>query len=66
MYSFAMVMSETLTFSVPHAGKSREVITRMGMEKFKVNKKMEERGFSAKEQEADWLEENPLKARHPS
>jgi serine/threonine protein kinase len=64
-YSFAMVMYETLTFLVPHAGKSSAEITRMGMEKFKVNKKLEERGISAEEQEADWLEENPLKARRP-
>ena len=31
----------------------------------KVNKKMEERGLSVKEQETDWLEENPLKTRRP-
>jgi serine/threonine protein kinase len=64
-YAFAMVMYESLTFLRPHAGKSPAEITRMGMEKFKVNKKMEERGLSAEEQEADWLEENPLKARRP-
>jgi serine/threonine protein kinase len=62
-YSFAMVMYETLTFLVPHAGKSAPEINRMGMKKFEVNKKMEARGCSAAEQEAD--EENPLKDRRP-
>ncbi len=64
-YSFAMVMYETLTFSVPHAGKRDAEITKMGMQKFEVNKRFEERGISAEEQEADWLEQNPLKARRP-
>ncbi len=64
-YSFAMVMYETLTFLVPHAGKSAPEINRMGMKKFEVNKKMEARGCSVAEQEADWLEENPLKDRRP-
>jgi hypothetical protein len=54
MYSFAMVMSETLTFSVPRACKRDAEITKMRMERFKVNKKFEERGISAEEQEADW------------
>ena len=64
-YAFAMVMYETLTFLGPLDDKRREEITRMGLEKFKVNKKMEECGLSVEEQETDWLEENPLKTRRP-
>ena len=47
-YAFAMVMYETLTFLRPHAGKSTAEITRMGMEKFKVNKSLEKRGSQQK------------------
>jgi serine/threonine protein kinase len=64
-YSFSMVTYETLTFMVPHAGKNDEEIARMATEKFQVQTYLLVRGFTAEEQEAKWLEENPLKNRRP-
>ncbi len=59
-YSFSMVTYETLTFMVPHAGKNIPEITGMVMHHVLATEP-----FTAEEQEAKWLEENPLKNRRP-
>jgi hypothetical protein len=55
-YSFSMVTYETSTFIKP---------TGMATEMFKVQTYVEQMGAIAGEQEAKWLEENPLENRRP-
>jgi poly [ADP-ribose] polymerase 10/14/15 len=56
---------EIVSLKLPYDDKSREEITDLVRERFKVSKKKEKRGVSAAQQEAEWLDDHPLPERRP-
>ncbi len=65
VFSFTVLMFEIVSLKLPYDVKSPEEIAKLVMKKFEFSKKQEKRGVSAAQQEAECLEDNPLRERRP-